>query len=75
MILNSPNAIQLLEVVEFGVKYKKSNKWFPILLLCFAFSAYLLEKSLPIRVTDRYFMISPESLHYPTGYFFGAINF
>lgn len=59
IILNSPKTIQLLQVVEFGTKYKKSNKWFPFLLVGFALGAYLLEKVIPIRVTDRYFMISP----------------
>lgn len=42
MILNSPKTIQLLQVVEFGTKYKKSNKWFPMLLFAFAMGAYLL---------------------------------
>lgn len=75
MVLNHPKTIQLLEIVEFGVKYKKGNNWLPILLVAAALGGYILAKLLPIRVIDRYFMICPESPEYISGYFFAGFNF
>jgi hypothetical protein len=40
-----------------------------------AFASYLLTKFLPIRVTDRYFTISPESPSYPSGYILSGFNY
>lgn len=50
IILNDPKTIKLLEVVEFGVKYKKGINWLPLLLISAALAGYLLQKFLPIRV-------------------------
>lgn len=75
MIVNDTKTVQLLEVVEFGVKYKKGTNWLPLLLASLALAGYMLDRILPIRVTDRYFMISPESSTYISGYLFAGFNF
>ena len=59
ILLNDPKTIQLLEVIEYGVKYKSGKKWLPLLLLGLAAFCYFHEKILPVRIIDRYFMISP----------------
>ena len=59
MVLNDPKTIQLIEVVEFGAKYKPGNRLLPVILLAIGAFCALHEKILPIRVIDRLFMISP----------------
>ena len=59
MVVNHPKTIHYLQVVEFGVKYKPGKRWLPILLALFGLVAYVLTKTIPIRVTDRYLTISP----------------
>ena len=60
-LLNDPRAIQAIELIEFGVKYKKGNKYFIWLILFLAFSLYLEEFQNPIHITDMYFRISTAS--------------
>lgn len=75
MVVNDPKTIHYLQVVEFGVKYKPGKRWLPILLALFGLVAYVLTKTIPIRVTDRYLTISPESPDYYSGYLFSILNY
>lgn len=75
LIVNDPKTVQLLEIVEYGVKYKQGKIWWPILLIGAGLLGYLFEKILPIRVNDRYFAISPESPSYVLSYLFSPFNF
>ena len=36
---------------------------------------YIMQKTVPIRINDRYFMISPESVDYYLGYIFAGFNY
>lgn len=42
MIVNDPKTVQLLEIVEYGVKYKQGKIWWPILLIGAGLFGYLL---------------------------------
>jgi hypothetical protein len=75
MILNQPKTVQLLEIIEYGVKFKDGSNWLPFLLIFTALGGYTLSKVIPIRVSDRYFMICPESPQYIAGYIFAGFNY
>ena len=75
MILNDPKTIQVLQVVEFGAKYKEGKNWVIFVLIAIGLFGYLMQKTVPIRINDRYFMISPETSHYYVGYLFAAFNY
>lgn len=75
MILNDPKTIQVLQVVEFGVKYKKGKNWTIFVLIITGLLGYYLQKNIPIRVNDRYFMVSPEAPNYYIGYLFAGFNY
>ena len=61
--------------MEFGVKYKEGKVWFIFVLMALGFLGYLFQSSLPIRINDRYFMVSPESTAYISGFIFAGFNF
>ena len=59
MVLNDPKTIQVLQVVEYGAKYKEGKNWLIFVLIAMGLFGYLMQKTVPIRINDRYFMISP----------------
>lgn len=75
VILNDPKTIQVLQVVEFGASYKEGKNWLIFVLIAVGLFGYLMQKSVPIRINDRYFMISPETVNYYVGYIFAAFNY
>ena len=75
MILNDPKTIQVLQVVEYGAKYKEGKNWLIFVLIAMGLFGYLMQKTVPIRINDRYFMISPETADYFVGYFFASFNY
>jgi hypothetical protein len=75
MVLNQPTTVQLLEIIEYGVKYKSGNNWLPLILVATALGGYALSKIVPVRAYDRYFTVCPESPSYIAGYFFAGFNY
>ena len=75
LVLNHPRTTEIIEIIEFGVKYKKGKNWIPLLMLTLALFGWLQQKILPVRINDRYFTVSYECKKYLSGYLCAAFNY
>jgi hypothetical protein len=67
-LINNPQLMKYIEVVEYGVTLPKTRKWPAILAFCVALFLYAHYEALPIAIVERYMSISQQIDKHPVGY-------
>jgi hypothetical protein len=75
LIINDPKMIAHVELVEYGMTFKPTNKLPVLLLLLGGVIITYLYKNTPHPISERYFSISQQSDNHKFGYFGSMFSF
>lgn len=74
-LINNPQIVKYIEVVEYGVVLPKTNKWVAALALVVAVFLYAHYETLPLAIVERYMSISQQIDRHPVGYLGSFLTF